>query len=361
MNKANNLRTKVFDTLIFNVGAVVVGIALSALMLLFLEVNPFEVYSEAFLTIVTDTYYLGEVLVKATPLMFTALAFAFTYKANLYNIGAQGQFYAGAMIAVTISLALGDIVPTFLLLTIVLIASFAAGGAVGALIGAAKAKYNANEFLVSMMSTYVVTAVMDYLLRTALRETKGEYLQTDPIAKSAYLPEIIDGTRVHLGFIIAVVVCIAVWVLLYQTPLGFRIRAVGHNSIGAKASGIPEKRIFIISFLISGGLAGLAGFTEINGVQHMLLQNFNVTIGAFGIGIAILANGNPIGVIFASLLFGFMSIMGIRMSNMPGLNIPSSMIDMLQGTVMLSVIVSYFLKKKLYIRREKQTIKKGGA
>jgi ABC-type uncharacterized transport system, permease component len=349
------------DVIAFNVGAVVIGLIISACMLLFMKINPAEVYSVAFLKIVTDKYTLGEVLVKSTPLIFTALAFAFTFKANLFNIGAQGQFYAGSLAAISLSLALGKVLPGWLLILLVLLATFAAGGLVGGLIGLAKAKCHANEFLVSMMSTYVVSALMDYLLRTALRETKGEYLQTDPISSNAYLPVILPGTRVHLGFAIAVASAIAVWVLLYKTELGFRIRAVGCNANAAELAGIRSRKIFVIAFLISGGLAGMAGLTEVNGVQHMLLQDFNSSIGSFGIGIAILANGNPIGVIFASLLFGFMNVMGTTMGRLPGLNIPSSIIDFIEGIVMICVIISYFLRHRYNNSQEKKKLKKEGA
>lgn len=354
------MKNKFGDILIFNIGAVIIGLIISAVMLSFLKVDPVQVCGQAFKKIVSDGYTLGEVLVKATPLIFTALAFAFTFKANLFNIGAQGQFYAGSIVAVTLSLLLGKVVPSVPLIILILIGTFAAGGLVGALIGLAKAKCNANEFLVSMMSTYVLSAIMDFLLRTVLRETKGEYLQTDAISSNAFLPTIISGTRVHVGFIIAIAAAIGAWVLLYKTPLGFRIRAVGCNSNAAELSGIRSKKIFVIAFLISGGLAGVAGLTEVNGVQHMLLQNFNSSIGSFGIGIAILANGNPIGVIFASILFGFLNVMGTTMGRLPGLNIPSSVIDLIEGIVMICVIVSYFLRYYVENNREKKLLKKEG-
>ena len=345
---------------LYNIGAVLVGLVISASLLLFLKLNPVEVISLAVKKIVSDGYTIGEILVKAKPLIFTSLAFAYTYKANLFNIGAQGQFYAGSLAAISLSLALGGRVPQFALLLIVLVCSFAAGATVGGLIGLAKAKFRANEFLVSMMSTYVVSALMDFLLRTSLQETKAEYLQTDAIAKSAYLPTILPGTRVHLGFVLALVTAILVWVLLYKTPLGFRIRAVGYNHSAAELGGIRSGRIYVTAFLIAGGLAGMAGFTEVNGVQHMLLQNFNTSIGSFGIGIAILANGNPIGCIFASVLFGFLNVMGTTMGRLPGLNIPASIIDLIEGVVMICVIMSYFVRRSAETRSEKQRLKKAG-
>lgn len=348
------------NVLLYNITAVVIGLVISGLLLLFMKVNPLDVCGQALGKIVTDQYNLGEILVKATPLIFTSLAFAFTYNANLFNIGAQGQFTMGAIIAVALSLGLQDSLPTWLLLLLVLLGSFAGGAAVGGLIGGAKAKFHANEFLVSMMSTYVITNFMDYLLRTLLQETKAEYMQTDAIASSAYLPNIIPGTRVHLGFLIAVAAAVAAWILLNKTQLGFQIRAVGKNADASRLGGISSGKIYVISFMIAGGLAGMAGLTEINGVQHMLLRDFNASIGSYGIGIAILANGNPLGCIFASILFGFLNVMGTTMGRLPGLNIPASIIELIEGIVMICVIISYAVRYAMDVKKKKAMMRKAG-
>lgn len=348
------------NVLLYNITAVVIGLVISGLLLLFMKVNPLDVCGQALGKIITDQYNLGEILVKATPLIFTSLAFAFTYNANLFNIGAQGQFAMGAIIAVALSLGLQDSLPTWLLLLLVLLGSFAGGAAVGGLIGGAKAKFHANEFLVSMMSTYVITNFMDYLLRTSLQETKAEYMQTDAISSSAYLPNIIPGTRVHLGFLIAVAAAVAAWILLNKTQLGFQIRAVGKNADASRLGGISSGKIYVISFMIAGGLAGMAGLTEINGVQHMLLRDFNASIGSYGIGIAILANGNPLGCIFASILFGFLNVMGTTMGRLPGLNIPASIIELIEGIVMICVIISYAVRYAMDVRKKKAMMRKAG-
>ena len=348
------------NVLLYNITAVVIGLVISGLLLLFMKVNPLDVCGQALGKIVTDQYNLGEILVKATPLIFTSLAFAFTYNANLFNIGAQGQFTMGAIIAVALSLGLQDSLPTWLLLLLVLLGSFAGGAAVGGLIGGAKAKFHANEFLVSMMSTYVITNFMDYLLRTSLQETKAEYMQTDAISSSAYLPNIIPGTRVHLGFLIAVAAAVAAWILLNKTQLGFQIRAVGKNADASRLGGISSGKIYVISFMIAGGLAGMAGLTEINGVQHMLLRDFNASIGSYGIGIAILANGNPLGCIFASILFGFLNVMGTTLGRLPGLNIPASIIELIEGIVMICVIISYAVRYAMDVKKKKAMMRKAG-
>lgn len=348
------------NVLLFNFGAVLIGLVISALLLYFMKVNPAAIIGQTLGKIFGDKYNMGEILVKATPLIFTSLAFSFTFKANLFNIGAQGQFYMGCIVAVAISLALGDVLPTIVIILLVLVASFAAGGAAGCFIGFVKAKFGANEFLVSMMSTYVISAFMDFLLRTSLQETKAEYLQTDGISKNAYLPNLIPGTRVHWGFVIAVLTAIAVWVLLNKTALGYRIRAVGMNHNAAELGGIRTDRIYIIAFSIAGGLAGMAGLTEINGIQHMLLRDFNASIGSYGIGIAILANGNPIGCIFASLLFGLLNVIGTTMGRLPGTSIPASIIDLLEGIVMVCVIASYAVRRIVEYNRKKKQMQKEG-
>lgn len=353
------MNAKVRDMIVTNAAAIIAGLFLSGLMLLLLHIDPIEVFLYSARVMFTDKYTMGEVFLKATPLMFTALAFAFTYKANLFNIGAQGQFYMGSIAAIALSLQLDGKVPGALLLILVCLTSALAGGLMGALIGFLKARYKANEFLVSMMSTYVALAIMNYLLRTFLKESKGEYPQTDALTRAAWLPAIVKGTRLHVGFLLAVLVAVGIWVLLYKTPLGYRIRAVGSNASAARMSGINSNRLFVTAFFISGGLAGMAGFTEVNGVQHMLIQDFNSGVGSAGLGIAILANANPIGIIFASFLFGALGVMGNLMGRMPGVNVPASVVDLMQGFVMLFVIISYFYRGYLENRREKRKLQKG--
>lgn len=350
------MKGKLRDILLINAVAVLLGLFVSGLMILLLKKNPLEAFGLLFTSMVRDRYTIGDIFVKATPLMFTALAFAFTYKANLFNIGAQGQFYIGALVAVSVSLRFPQKWALLLVLVLVVLSS----GLWGAAIGYAKAKFKANEFLISMMSTYVALALMNYLLRTRLLETKGEYPQTDPLPESIWLPKLLAGTRLHVGFILAVVACLGIWVLLYKTALGFRIRAVGYNGEAAATSGINTGRIHIAAFFISGSLAGLAGFTEVNGVQHMLLQGFNPDIGSIGIGIAILANANPIGIIFASILFGALRVGGQIMGQRS--QIPSSIIDLMQGFVMVFVIMGYFVRNELDRKRKirKLLLEEGG-
>ncbi len=352
----NDRSARFRDLMITTIFAIILGLTVSGLMLLLLKVNPIKAFSILFSSLARDKYTFADIFVKATPLIFCALSFAFTFKANLFNIGAQGQFYMGAVTAAAVSLALQNRLPGGLVLVIVCLLCLLAGGIWGSFIGWAKARFNANEFLVSMMSTYVALNIMNYLLRTVMQEKKGEYPQTDALAKSVWLPKMFSGTRLHYGFLLAVLAAVGIWVLLYKTPLGYRIRVVGYNPSAARLAGIDAKKLYIIAFFISGALAGCAGFTEVNGVQHLLLQGFNPDIGSAGLGIAILANANPIGIIFAAILFGALRVGGLIMGQMA--NAPASIIEIMQGFVMIFVILSYYVRARLDVGRQKHLLQR---
>ena len=348
MNKKGEFGRLIFWTVL----AILLGLLICYLFLPLMGVSP----SLAFTTMVTgvfsDKFTMGNILIKTTPLILTGLAFSFTYKANLYNIGAQGQFYMGCMFAVAVSLKLGEKIPGPLALILACAAAMAGGALTGFIIGFLKAKTGANEFLVSMMSTYVVIYLLQYSLGSWLQEDKHEYLKTNSIKKSAWLPKIIDGTSVSLGIVIAVIAAIVVWLILYRTTLGYRVRVTGQNINAARLSGINPYKEYMIAFAISGAIAGLAGFTEINGMQHMLLTDFESSIGSYGIGIAIMASANPIGVIFAALLFGFLQVGGTVLSH--STDAPASVIDLMLGFVMLFVLMSFFFRRKAEIRAMKK-------
>ena len=276
---------KVAELLLWTVLAIILGLVISFAFLPLLGVNPVEslkiMLSETF----ADKFSMGNILVKTTPLILTSLAFAFTYKANLYNIGAQGQFYVGCICAVAVTLQLQTKVPGPVVLITACLASMIGGGLTGFIIGFLKAIFNANEFLVSMMSTYVITYVMQLLLRTVLQESKHEYLKTDYIDNSAWLPKIINGTSVSLGIVIAVAAAIVIWFILYRTSMGYRIRVMGFNQDAAAMSGINPKTQCMLAFFISGAVAGLA-----------------VSLRSMACSICFLPDWNPISVLMESVL-----------------------------------------------------------
>ena len=342
-----------FLVAILPVVSVVLAFIVGGLLLLLLKFNPITVYSKMIGQAFSDPFSIARIFVKATPLIFTALAFGFTFNGFLFNIGAQGQFYVGALMAVFISLTLGGTLHPAVLLPIVFLGSGAAGGLWASFAGWAKSRFNTNEFLITMLSTYVATSVINYFISGPLQEPKGEYPQTAQIPDSATIPTI-GATDLHYGFFVAVLVALAAYFILHNTSLGFKIRHVGINTESSRYGGINVKRVYVISFFLAGAFAGFAGFTQINGVQHMAIQGFASRIGAEGIGIAMLGNANPIGIIFGSLLFGMIKVGGIAISR--STEVPSSIISVLEGFTVLFVVISYYFQEKLsrFLKRDEE-------
>lgn len=337
---------------LWTLAAIVLGIFVCFLFLPLMGINGLEAAKIMLTGVFEDRFTMGNILVKTAPLILTGLAFAFTYKANLYNIGAQGQFYIGCICAVAVSLRLQGHLPAPAVILLAMLASLAGGAAIGWLIGFLKARFNANEFLVSMMSTYVIQYIMQLLLHTVLQEPKHEYIKTAPIDSSVWLPKILPGTSVSLGIVISLITAVVIWFVLYHTTLGFRIRVTGQNMDAGRLAGIRPKGQFMTAFAISGAIAALAGFIEVNGMQHMLLTGLDANVGSYGIGIAIMANAHPIGVIFCSLLFGMLQVGGTVLSH--STDAPASIIDLMLGFVMFFVLISFFFRRKAELRRMKK-------
>lgn len=332
--------------------AIIAGLVLSFAFLPMFGIGSVEAMNIMISEIFSSGYSMGNILVKTAPLILTGLAFAFTYKAKLFNIGIQGQFYVGCIISAAISLKLHGYAPDFVIIILAALGSMAGGAFVGFMIGFFKAKFGANEFLVSMMSTYVFTYMNLLLMRTVLQESNHNYIKTDYLDKSVWLPQLIPGTAVSWGIVFAGVAAVLVWFVLYKTALGYRIRMTGINKEAAGMAGVSPEKQFMISFAISGAIAGFAGWIEVNGMQHMMLPDFDAEIGSFGVGIAILANSHPIGILFAALLFGFLQAGGTALGHASGA--PPSVIELMQGFVMLFVLMSFFFRKKIEMKRLKK-------
>lgn len=349
--KLNKKRT-VYEFILWTVLAIILGLALSFSFLPVFGLHPLEAVRIMISEVFAERYSMGNILVKTAPLILTGLAFAFTYKANLFNIGVQGQFYVGCITAAAISLKLCGYLPGVAVILLAGIGSTLAGALVGFMIGFFKARFGANEFLVSMMSTYVFTYLNLWLMRTVLQESKHNYIKTDYLDKSVWIPQLIPGTSVSWGIVLALLVAVLVWFILYKTTLGYRIRVTGINKEAAGMAGINPQKQFMLAFAISGAIAGFTGLIEVNGMQHMMLPDFDVDISSFGVGIAILANSHPIGIIFAALLFGFLQVGGTALGHAS--EAPASVIDLMQGFVMLFVLMSFYFRRKIELKRLKK-------
>ncbi len=342
------------NSILYPIVSVLLAFVAAGLLLLLLDMNPVLVYWNMLTMTFSDIYLISEILVKAIPLMLAALSFAFAFRASLFNIGIDGQFYMGALVAVVFSLYLHWL-PTALLMLLILIGSIILGGLWGGIAGYLKAKYNANEIIITIMLNYVAFQIVNYLVDGPLKEKGAAYPQTDPIPKDTFLPILVENTRLHVGLLIALVFVLIFWFVLNKTTLGFRVRATGLNNEASRYAGMKPKRVIFLSLAITGSFAGIAGFIEINGVQHILIQGFAPNVGGEGTVIALLANTNPIGIVLGSFLFGFLKVSANVIQQTS--KVPTSAVRVIEGFVVIFVLGSYYIQELVNRRRLKKAMK----
>lgn len=333
--------------------SVFLALLIGSVLLLLIDVNPLEAYKYLIFGNFTSIYNISEIFVKATPIILTGLAFTFSYRSGLFNIGADGQMFAGAIAAVFVGLKTTNLSPV-IAIPLCLIAAMIAGGIWGLIPGLLKGVFGSSEIITTIMFNYIATYLVSYVVDKPLREASGFYPQTDLIGESSFLPYIIPSTRLHIGIIVAILLAVLVYLILWKTPFGYRLRAVGLNPDGAEYSGISINKSIIISLAISGALAGVAGFTEINGIHHRLLDNFSRNVGFDGIAAALLGNTNPFGVITASILLGMLQTGANAMQR--GVGIPANIVSIIQALIIILVLAGNKLRPKieLMINKDKE-------
>jgi general nucleoside transport system permease protein len=297
---------------------------------------------------------ISETAVWATPYIFAGLAVALAFNGGLFNIGAEGQLAIGATCTALVGYALpaklGYDLPVYILLPLAIIVGMIAGGIWAGIPGALKAYTGAHEVINTIMMNYIALNTISYLLNGAMKDRSPTNViaRTPLIAESARIPAIFDGLRVHWGFVLALAVAFLIWWLLNKTTLGFEIRTVGLNPDAAKYAGINVKRIIILTMVLSGMLAGLAGSVEVTGLNYRHELGFSIGYGFDAIAIALLGRSSPLGVVLASLLFASMRNGATRMQFLTQL--PVDLISMIQALILLFVAADAIIR---YIYRIK--------
>ena len=279
-------------------------------------------------------YPFTESLVTATPYIFTGLSVAIGFRAGLFNIGAEGQFFIGALCSAYVGYSIVGL-PAFIHLPLALLAGAAGGAFWGAIPGYLKAKFGAHEVVKTIMMNCIAFRFSDWLL-TGPMKASGFRPVTPNVEHTAELPRLFaDPLRFNWGFILALVVAVLVWWLLFKTTIGFELRSVGNNPDGAKYAGMSITRNIVLVMTLAGGLAGLAGSAQVLGVDHWVGQGFSAGYGFDSIALALLGKSHPLGVVVAALLFGFLRSGATRMQSMAG--IPIDIISVIQGLVIIFV------------------------
>jgi general nucleoside transport system permease protein len=247
--------------------------------------------------------FTSATLVRAVPLTLIGLGIAVAFRAGTFNIGAEGQFYAGAIAATWLGLHLAGW-PAWLAIGSLLLASALAGAAWVAIPVWLKLRFGVIEVISTLLLNFVAEALVSLMVLGPLQERGRIYPQSDAIAQSARLP-LLGGTRLHAGFLLAVLAAFILWFLFTRTLWGFRLRAVGLGPRAAEVSGgIDSQRMGALALFVSGAMAGLAGGVEVSGVSYALFQNLSTGYGFTGIAVALLGGLHPVGVLIAGILFG---------------------------------------------------------
>jgi simple sugar transport system permease protein len=315
--------------------SIIMGVFIGAILLLLAGVSPVRAYSEMIDGAFGSKYAFSETIVKTIPLILTGLAVAVAFRMLLWNIGAEGQFYMGAIGATWVALFWGTY-PPVLMIAMMLFMGFASGALWGLIPGALKAYFGANEIITSLMLNYVAINFCDYLVYGPWKDPGGMgFPLTQQFSDNACLPQFFK-TRVHGGIFFVLIAIIIIYIIMDKCKWGYEIRVIGENIRAAQYSGMNVIRNILLVMILSGGLSGIAGMAEVSGITHRLQHGFSPGYGYTAIIVAWLARLNPVAMTLVAFLFGALLVGGdqIQLS----MKLPGSMIGVIQGTILFSVL-----------------------
>jgi ABC-type uncharacterized transport system permease subunit len=337
--------------------ATVAALLVGAIMLLFLKVNPIEAYRALWDGAFGTANALAETLVKATPLLLVGLGICISFRGDVINIGGEGQMIVGALLATWVGLTFTNL-PGWLMIILAMLAGFLGGAIWGGLPGILKAYFRVNEILSTVMMNAIAVQLMNFLLRDAMidpsqAELASKIPQTARLLEVFHLPRLAP-TRLHLGALIAVVLAVLVYILLWRTVLGYRIRAVGQNPNASRYAGIKVPRYIVLALLLSGAFAGLAGATQVFGVNYRMITDgsasgFTGGAGFNGIVAALFGQLHPLWSVPASILFGALLVGANSMQRV--VQVPSALITAMNGLVVVFVVSSEIWRQRRQRRR----------
>ena len=322
--------------IVIPIAAIFVTLILSAIPILIAGGDLWKSYFYLFYGALGTRFNLLETFVKASPLVLTGLAVAFAFRAKFWNIGAEGQLLAGALAATALGISLGG-VPKPLVLPIVIVGGFLAGGLWASIPALLKTKLKVDDVVSTLLLNYVMVHIMGALLFGPLQQPGSSWPRSSAIIEAAQYPILMARSRFHLGIPLALLAVLFIWFINKKTTFGYQSRAVGVNARAANFGGINTTRVILWTALISGGLAGLAGVGELCAIQRRLIMDISPGYGYSGIVIAMLGNLHPIGVLFSSLFFSVVIVGAQTMSRMTG--VPTYIAEVIQGMALMVMLI----------------------
>jgi len=315
--------------------ALVGALAVSALIVALAGRDPAVAFGALWYGAFGSADSLSEVAVKTCPLLLCGLAIAISFQAGVWNIGVEGQLLMGALAMA----ALGTHelpLPAGLTLGAYLMAAAAAGAVWAGIAGVLKLRRNVNEVISTIMLNFVALGLIGYLVQGPLMEAGGRYPQTDAILPALWMPRLVLGHRAHAGLPLALLIAGAMHVLLYRGVAGYEMRAAGLNPAAARLAGIDVDSRLLLSLLVSGALAGLAGGIEVSAVTHRLYEHFSPGWGFTAIAVGLLGRLSPAGVVVAAVFFGALDAGSNAMQRAAGVS--SVLVSIIQAVVILSLV-----------------------
>jgi simple sugar transport system permease protein len=311
--------------------------------------NPIEGFKVFFINPISDLYGVSELFLKATPLMLIAIGLAVGFRANVWNIGAEGQLIVGGIAASAVALYFYESEGVHILLLMVF------AGAIGGMLWAAipallKTRFNTNEILVSLMLVYVAQLLVSWLVHGPMMDPDGfNFPQSRLFEDSALLPIMLEGTRLNLAFTLAMASLLVGYIFMYRSFAGFQMQVAGYAKNAARYAGFSARRMIWIGLLSGGGMAGIAGMSEVSGPMGQITEHVSNNYGFAAIIVAFVARLNPVGIFFASLLMALLYLGGEQAQQY--LALPASISNVFQGMLLMfllgsDVFINYRLRWK---------------
>ncbi|HPC57268.1 MAG TPA: ABC transporter permease [Caldisericia bacterium] len=332
------------QNLIIIIISIFLSLFISSLIFSLRGINPFFALYKIIFSSFGSLYGIKETITKAIPLMLCGIGLSIAFKGKFWNIGAEGQLLIGAVLATWVGLFIGKNLPSIILIPLMFLAGFVGGGLVALIPALLKVRFNTNEVISTLMLNYIIEQYVQYLVYGPWKgKTQYGFPYTDNLPPNALLP-IIKGSRIHYPtLIIAIILSILIFFLLFRTKLGYEIRVIGENPLSAKYAGIDYVKVILIMMFLSGGIAALAGVGEIAGIHKHLTYPSQISsgYGFTAIIVAWLAQLNPLLVIVTSLFFGGILVGGDVIQTSFGF--PFATINIFNGLMLVFISIGYFL------------------
>ncbi|MCA1588130.1 MAG: ABC transporter permease [Chloroflexi bacterium] len=343
------MRISPWSTPVLTVAAVLITFVITAGPIIVAGANPVEAYAAYLIAPLTSQFTLLEVLVTATPILFTGAAVAIAFRGGYWNIGAEGQLLLGAIAAAGVGMLVGGLPP--ILALPLMVAAGALAGAAWALVPALlRVRFGIDEVVTTLLLNPVALLLVNGLLHGPWRDPETGFPESPRIAVSAEFPALIDRSRLHLGLLLALAVIVIAWYVLARTPTGLRLRAAGLSPNAARFAGINVSRTLLGAALVSGAIAGIAGVSEVAGIQNRLTGGLSPGYGYTGIVVATLGTLTMPGVALAALFLGDLTVGASSAAR--SLGIPSQLGAVVQGTLLLTTVALLALRRHRSTRPE---------